>query len=422
MNIGLARKRAKRFFTYHKLTLPVDIESILLRYADVRYQEIPLSADGICINGNGKPCVFIKNNISKARKRFTCAHELGHIQMPEHSGIITCTADSNFISVNESEYQKIEAEANAFASELLIPSDWVQQLLDSNMTLESILATICDKSEVSFSAAVYSVLNLRHQQYEITVYYNEEAQIHEGQRHEMLRDTEAWIKLNCIQEEIIERNTMSLYVRHFKHILTDNELAKYCSLLNSTANVEQFVNSLLSENISYAHLIVQLSTALPLDYVVRFSLNSSGCCKYTYNTGSVLLSAIYDNYQNEEWLKNNSEYSYAGIRNGLEIKVWKLQNFKKRKFLPNSCPSKNIFNAILKGLPIDNKQQSSINGRVNGTIGAMNNQIRNYTEQQFLDLLVRSFKDRDDLCGINKTDVFYQFLVNKVNELYKKNG
>ena len=38
MSIELARKRAKKFFQYHKLSLPVKIDELLKHYAGERFK------------------------------------------------------------------------------------------------------------------------------------------------------------------------------------------------------------------------------------------------------------------------------------------------------------------------------------------------------------------------------------------------
>lgn len=45
MSIELARKRAKKFFQYHKLSLPVKIDELLKHYADVKEAYIPVDGE-----------------------------------------------------------------------------------------------------------------------------------------------------------------------------------------------------------------------------------------------------------------------------------------------------------------------------------------------------------------------------------------
>lgn len=134
MSLELARKRARLFFQYHKLSLPVDIEKILNSYASVEETYIPIEGDAICINNIEMPHIIIKSNMSPYRKRFTYAHELAHLQIPSHTGMISCTTEFSD-SIDMSAYYKMEQEANAFAAELLMPSDWLASLISTHMII-----------------------------------------------------------------------------------------------------------------------------------------------------------------------------------------------------------------------------------------------------------------------------------------------
>ena len=59
MSIELARKRAKKFFQYHKLSLPVKIDELLKHYADVKEAYIPVDGDAICRLSQLYPCRFM---------------------------------------------------------------------------------------------------------------------------------------------------------------------------------------------------------------------------------------------------------------------------------------------------------------------------------------------------------------------------
>jgi len=76
--------------------------------------ELPtdIKFDGVSfITDKGFPLIVINKNFPNDRKRFTLAHELGHILMHnEHSFII-------------SEYRDKEKEANSFAAEFLMPEE-----------------------------------------------------------------------------------------------------------------------------------------------------------------------------------------------------------------------------------------------------------------------------------------------------------
>lgn len=157
MSIELARKRAKKFFQYHKLSLPVKIDELLKHYADVKEAYIPVDGDAICLN-NDAPLIIIKSNMSPLRKRFTYAHELAHLQIPSHTGMISCTTE--FLNeIDITEYYQMEQEANAFAAELLMPSSWLQSLIaQHNNKITTLIDDICQRAIVSLPAAIYNII------------------------------------------------------------------------------------------------------------------------------------------------------------------------------------------------------------------------------------------------------------------------
>ena len=93
--------------------------------------------DGITMNNIDRlpPIIFINQNLTGDRMRFTLAHELGHIVM------------HRFPSEN------MEPEANTFASEFLMPSSEIKTSL-SQLTLKK-LAALKQYWKVSMSALLY---------------------------------------------------------------------------------------------------------------------------------------------------------------------------------------------------------------------------------------------------------------------------
>lgn len=71
--------------------------------------------EGCCQVHEGKPYIFIKRNGLRRRKRFTVAHELGHIMLGHIEACKTEEIERSVFSAVE------EREANAFAERLLAP-------------------------------------------------------------------------------------------------------------------------------------------------------------------------------------------------------------------------------------------------------------------------------------------------------------
>ncbi|MBP6740190.1 MAG: ImmA/IrrE family metallo-endopeptidase [Leptospiraceae bacterium] len=125
MMILRERNLAKRIIDKHKLSVPIPIEDIIRNYATIEETSIPFNCDALCINKeNGKPNIIINSGQTNNRKRFTLSHELGHIIIPWHVGNFFCHTDYT-LRFEDEFYFEIEAEANKFAAELLLPHEWI---------------------------------------------------------------------------------------------------------------------------------------------------------------------------------------------------------------------------------------------------------------------------------------------------------
>jgi Zn-dependent peptidase ImmA (M78 family) len=92
------------------------------------------------------------------RHRFTLAHELGHVAIPWHAGTIRCKTDDPTVVVGQkSLVDSQEREANAFASELLIPSDWLRERKARAKRLDTLLDTVRKQTKTSVLASLYAL-------------------------------------------------------------------------------------------------------------------------------------------------------------------------------------------------------------------------------------------------------------------------
>jgi len=126
-----AAQRAKELINQHNLTIPINVTA-LVKELGIELVVKPLeSMSGFAYQKDGHRVIGINKNDGPKRRRFTTAHELGHM-------LIHTDIDVSFDKKNELVYfrdsksssgsQPREIEANAFAAELLMPSD---SLLDS---------------------------------------------------------------------------------------------------------------------------------------------------------------------------------------------------------------------------------------------------------------------------------------------------
>ncbi len=151
-------KMAARLLTRHNLRPPYDLEALVLNYATVELHHFPNDADGVTIGigGEKKPQILINSDSPETRRKFTLAHELGHIIIPWHTGTIVSHLDK--IETNE-EYRRMESEANQFAAELLLPSSWINEKESEFSSVEKLISTILDESGASRDATLIKIFN-----------------------------------------------------------------------------------------------------------------------------------------------------------------------------------------------------------------------------------------------------------------------
>lgn len=154
---------ARRVIRRHSLQLPIDVASLARKYAEVEEVEIPYEVDGITLNLKDfkrSPRIFLNASATHRRRRFTLAHELGHILIPWHLGnIVDVTSDRSLAMTEANDYWTIESEANRFASELLMPSAWVNGLVATSHDPKMLTETICMEAEVLPIAATIKLIN-----------------------------------------------------------------------------------------------------------------------------------------------------------------------------------------------------------------------------------------------------------------------
>ncbi|HXA40011.1 MAG TPA: ImmA/IrrE family metallo-endopeptidase [Phenylobacterium sp.] len=151
---------ARRLIALRGLSPPIDVEALVREYAELHIIDIPFDFDGFCINlkvPKRIPKVIVNSRRSALRLRFTLAHELGHLLIPWHVGTVVDEID---IGGYEADYEYVlwEAEANRFASELLMPADWVASITHSSASPPQALDQICSTARVSRAAGILKLM------------------------------------------------------------------------------------------------------------------------------------------------------------------------------------------------------------------------------------------------------------------------
>lgn len=110
---------------------PVHIQDVVAHYADLEYDSIPGACDAVVVGLDGRfrprPLVIVEASHHPRRQRFSLGHELGHILIPGHIGMEICEIASAFRIGSP----PAEREAHAFASEVLMPSPWLAEIVES---------------------------------------------------------------------------------------------------------------------------------------------------------------------------------------------------------------------------------------------------------------------------------------------------
>lgn len=430
MSVDLARKRAQKFFQYHNLSLPVNVENLLSSYAIVEETFIPIDGDAICINKNEKPHIIIKNNMSTYRKRFTYAHELAHIQIPSHTGMISCTTDfSETIDMNA--YYQIEQEANTFAAELLMPSQWIKSLFPNYMNISDIVDTICQNANVSFMAALYNVIPVAPNNLMFFIFnkISDYSHIKQGSNNNrpLLLTLEHgyydydWLDLNCLNIEDIKNKTMDIEIFKFKTILGTDSIIKISKYFSSKENCKNICDKIVSStSISFAHLFRELKEYLSAGFVIKLKCISSGAYAYIYASETYIDPRIYDESELYEWLSSNSEFYLQSRGSSISIDVWYFNTtFYYNENLSDRRDSKTILRSIIDYYYTEKSERASIFGRINGIIGSLNSSKTAYSEEQFYNILKQKFFSRTDLELITSHEDFNQYLVKKTKEILK---
>jgi hypothetical protein len=145
-------KVAELIVERYRLRPPVNIETLLEDVADVSELEWSYDVDGMVTGLSGRPRVFLRSNQAKNRKRFTSAHEYGHIQIPWHTESLACQIDAGQRSSNPVQ----EREASDFASHILVPRKFLREILVASGNVEDWLERL-GQCEISAHATLIAL-------------------------------------------------------------------------------------------------------------------------------------------------------------------------------------------------------------------------------------------------------------------------
>lgn len=132
-----ARRVAARVREDHAVTGPgCDIDAIVSAHARVMTTSLPPGYCALVVHGNARrPYIHIdpEHTSGPLRTRATLAHALAHVVLGWHLGMCGCEQADGSLPLDSSLdiWNSQEAEADAFARELLVPRPWLRSMLDA---------------------------------------------------------------------------------------------------------------------------------------------------------------------------------------------------------------------------------------------------------------------------------------------------
>lgn len=157
------------------INLPIDIKEII-KYLNINYNTKPnflkIKLDGMISIENNEPTIWsnpMKTSI-KERVRFTLAHELGHFMLHiapvKDLSTVEAIEDEEISYYRDDNWNKIEMEANTFASQLLMPSIMITEEATKivteypNFTKAEIIEELSKIFAVSTTAMTYRLKSM----------------------------------------------------------------------------------------------------------------------------------------------------------------------------------------------------------------------------------------------------------------------
>lgn len=153
--MDVVRKIAQRISKKYDLTVPINLNVVLNDVCE--YEEVSdIPVEGYTELDFTPPRMKILAGTYGPRKRFTIAHELGHILISWHDGTAAFFGLQNKVS---SFYDINELEADEFASELLLPEFWMRKYFETaeNKSIGLIISEITKTANVSVKACLYGI-------------------------------------------------------------------------------------------------------------------------------------------------------------------------------------------------------------------------------------------------------------------------
>jgi Zn-dependent peptidase ImmA (M78 family) len=154
-----ARQAARRIYEQDRYDFPANVDEIARAHGlTVSELELDDTVSGVLVINEVQAVIGVNESHHKNRKRFTVAHELGHYLL--HRSAASLFIDTAYVFFRDEKSsdgtRRQEVEANAFASELLMPEKAVREHAGNVATGEFDKATM-DSLAHTFGVSVQAL-------------------------------------------------------------------------------------------------------------------------------------------------------------------------------------------------------------------------------------------------------------------------
>lgn len=134
-------------FGGRKLEPPVDVFAIAARIGATTVDKDALIEDGRVEDGHRTTFILLRRDKHDDRRRFTLAHELGHLALADPS-VLNLARRTLGVETFD-----VERMCNRFAAELLMPTTWLRDNFQERRERLAVVDELASRAQVSVSAA-----------------------------------------------------------------------------------------------------------------------------------------------------------------------------------------------------------------------------------------------------------------------------
>ena len=429
--LSLVRKRALKLYKKYTLSVPVDLDYII-KQKNIRilYKENQHGIDGLTRIQKSPPIIEINTEIDYGpRRRFTLAHELGHICIPWHTGVTLCSLDDPSYRIQgQRMINTQELEANTFASELLMPTQWIQENFQlCEFGFKETVAEIARQAKTSIMACFYALENALPSGHVYLVktqnmeYWKPFKSKDSGTINVSIVNNIAFYDEICVRKENFQ---LSLYEGIHYELLPCPDLESIQSIYAACNNdFELFLNAISNFNpihvvhfidIILEHISDKFYLVLKIgDVLFRHirSKDTSIRLHEEYNNFNALADYARQNFFDSGILELG-EYSYL-----LWIKDSYRYKENKTKYMDPLSLLKRIIEEVYW---YDADLAHKMLMKVNGVIGSLNGLNKDKSREELYHLIKQRFVTDNEYDELTSHELFDTYISNKLTDLINK--